>query len=199
MMARRTKREAWAATGLSHFWPHVHHLHHAQHGRHRACQFAVMRAVGLSRAQVAMVIAVEGILLALIGWGGGLLAGWGLLAAVSHSQSDLFRNGASLGTWCVVLTGLSAFGGALAASILPAWRAMSVEPLSHIAARSARPGLAWTASQGSPAGGRGQSILLYVASASMSSDVSMPSTWPSAARPYYRLLHCPAPFCWWRV
>ena len=50
----------------------------------RVRQFAVMRAVGLTRGQVARVIAVEGIMLALIGWGGGLLAGWGLLAVVSQ-------------------------------------------------------------------------------------------------------------------
>lgn len=175
MMARRTKQEAWAATGLSLLAALFIIFTTLSMGvTERVRQFAVMRAVGLSRAQVAMVIAVEGILLALIGWGGGLLAGWGLLAAVAHSQSDLFRNGASLGTWCVVLTGLSAFGGALAASILPAWRAMSVEPLEAMSPRrSARPGLAWTASLG--VAGLAlvavNPILLYVASASMSSDM----------------------------
>lgn len=175
MMARRTKQEAWAATGLSLLAALFIIFTTLSMGvTERVRQFAVMRAVGLSRGQVAMVIAVEGILLALIGWGGGLLAGWGLLAVVTRWQSDLFRSGASLGTWCVLLTGLSAFGGALAASILPAWRAMSVEPLEAMSPRrSTRPSLAWTASLGiaglaliaiNP-------ILLYVASASMSSDM----------------------------
>ncbi len=174
MMASRAKQEAWAATGLSLLAALFIIFTTLSMGvTERVRQFAVMRAVGLTRGQIALVIAVEGILLALIGWGGGLLAGWGLLALVTHWQSDLFRHGASLGTWCIAFTGLSAFGGALAASILPAWRAMSVQPLEAMSPRrSARPNLFWTtvfAVVGlvliavNP-------ILVYVASAAVSTD-----------------------------
>jgi putative ABC transport system permease protein len=174
MMGSRAKQEAWAATGLSLLAALFIIFTTLSMGvTERIRQFAVLRAVGLTRGQVAQVIAVESTLLALIGWGGGLLAGWGLLAVVAKYQTGLFQNGASLGTWCVVFTGLSAFGGALAASILPAWRAMSVQPLEAMSPRrSSRPnwivttvfgviGLALIAIN---------PILVYVASSSMSSD-----------------------------
>ncbi len=174
MMASRAKQEAWAATGLSLLAALFIIFTTLSMGvTERVRQFAVMRAVGLTRGQVALVIAIEGVILALIGWGGGLLAGWGLLAVVSSIQPDLFRNGASLGGWCIFFTGLSAFGGAMAASILPAWRAMSVQPLEAMSPRrSPRPNLLWIAVFGllglaliavNP-------ILVYVASASMSTD-----------------------------
>lgn len=174
MMASRTKREAWAATGLSLLAALFIIFTTLSMGvTERVRQFAVMRAVGLTRGQVAQVIAIEGVILALIGWGGGLLAGWGLLVVVASMQPSLFKSGASLGTWCVAFTGLSAFGGAMAASILPAWRATSVQPLEAMSPRrSSRPNLTVTVAFGvvgllliavNP-------ILVYVASASMSSD-----------------------------
>lgn len=174
MMASRSKQEAWAATGLSLLAALFIIFTTLSMGvTERVRQFAIMRAVGLTRGQVAQVIAIEGMILAIIGWGGGLLAGWGLLAVVTWFQSDLFRNGASLGTSCIVFTGLSAFGGALAASILPAWRAMSVEPLEAMSPRrSARPNLVWTTAFGvaglvliavNP-------ILVYAAAGAMSGD-----------------------------
>ncbi|MBN1589928.1 MAG: ABC transporter permease, partial [Pirellulales bacterium] len=174
MMAQRTRREAWAATGLSLLVALFIIFTTLSMGvTERVRQFAIMRAVGLSRAQVARVIAIESIILALIGWGGGLLAGWGLLTVVSREQTDLFRTGASLGTWCIVLTGLSAFGGALAASLLPAWRAMRVDPLAAMSPRrSVRPGLFWVVALGiagvvligvNP-------VLVYVAGSSIATD-----------------------------
>ncbi|MBN2021833.1 MAG: ABC transporter permease [Pirellulales bacterium] len=174
MMARRARQEAWAATGLSLLAALFIIFTTLSMGvTERVRQFAVMRAVGLSRGQVARVIAVEGVILALIGWGGGLVAGWGLLSVVSRSRTGLFSSGASLGGWCVLLTGISALGGAMAASILPAWRATRVEPLEAMSPRrTARPGLAWTTALGicglaliavNP-------TLVYVASESMSGD-----------------------------
>lgn len=134
MMASRARQEAWAATGLSLLAALFIIFSTLSMGvTERVRQFAVMRAVGLSRGQVALIIVAEASLLALIGWAGGLLAGWGLLALVTRVQSELFRGGASLGTWCVALTGASALGGALAASVLPAWRATSVQPLEAMA------------------------------------------------------------------
>jgi len=174
MMASRARQEAWAATGLSLLAALFIIFTTLSMGvTERVRQFAIMRAVGLTRRQVALVIAVEGVLLALIGWGGGLLAGWGLLAVLSRMQTGLFRNGASLGTWCVVFTGLSALGGALAASVLPAWRAMRVQPLEAMSPqRSVRPTRSWSATLAvaglvliavNP-------ILVYVASGSIAGD-----------------------------
>jgi len=99
----------------------------------RIRQFAVMRAVALTRGQIALMITMESLVLAFIGWGGGLAAGWGLLKIMSHSHPDLFCNGASLGTWCIGLTGASAFGGALLASVVPAWKATKISPMDAFA------------------------------------------------------------------
>lgn len=143
MMAANAKKQAWAATGMSLLAALFIIFTTLSMGVHeRVRQFAVMRAVGLTRFQVACVIAAESLVLALIGWGGGLAAGYGLLTIVSSAKPDLFRNGASLGTWCVLLTGASAFGGALIASIFPAWQATSVQPLEAMSPRrSVRPSM----------------------------------------------------------
>lgn len=95
----------------------------------RARELAVLRAVGFTRGQVAGLIILEGLLLAVLGWLCGLGAGWLLLLVASKAQPELFANGARLGYWGFVLTGVAAFGGALTASILPAWKATRVQPL----------------------------------------------------------------------
>ena len=89
----------------------------------RIRQFAMLRAVSLTKMQVGAMIAMESLFLGLIGWGGGLLAGWGLLEIVNHLRPAFFPMGVSLGFWCIVLSGICALGGSLAASVLPAWRA----------------------------------------------------------------------------
>jgi putative ABC transport system permease protein len=99
----------------------------------RVRQFAMLRAIVLTKRQVAGLVVIEGALLGLVGWGVGLLAGWGLLAAITVVRPNLFPGGASLGPWCVVLSGSCAVGGALVASILPAWKATNVHPLDAMA------------------------------------------------------------------
>jgi len=142
MSASGARKQAWAATGMSLLAALFIIFTTLSMGVHeRVRQFAVMRAAGLTRLQVGCLIGVEGLLLALIGWGGGLAAGWGLLAVVSRTRPGLFTHGASLGTWCILLSGASAFGGALVASVLPAWRAMRVQPLEAMSPRRpVRPG-----------------------------------------------------------
>jgi putative ABC transport system permease protein len=78
---------------------------------------------------------MEGLFLGLIGWGGGLLAGWGLLEIVKHWRPAFFPMGVSLGFWCIVLSGMCALGGSLAASVLPAWKATRVSPLEAMTVR----------------------------------------------------------------
>ena len=95
----------------------------------KARELAVLRAVGLTRSHVVALVFSESLLLALIGWGGGLLAGFGLLRLAELAQPELFPSGVSLGPWCVLLTGGSALGGSLAAAVLPAWWASRVRPL----------------------------------------------------------------------
>lgn len=100
----------------------------------RSRELAVLRAVSLTRFQVATLILAESLFLAAIGWAGGLLAGWGLLTLASQTQPDLFPTGAELGWWCIGLAGIAAFGGALVAAIVPAWRATRVSPLDAMSA-----------------------------------------------------------------
>ena len=101
----------------------------------RIRQFAVLRAVALSKAHITAIIATESVLLGLIGWGGGLLAGWSLLSVMRKLRPETIAENASLGTWCIVLSGLCALGGSLAAAITPAWQATHVSPLDAMAPR----------------------------------------------------------------
>jgi putative ABC transport system permease protein len=128
--AQNARNQAYSATGLSLMASLFIIFSTLSMGvNERIRQFAMMRAVAMTRAQVASLIIAESLVLALIGWAGGLAAGWGLLKIMTYIKPELFINGASLGLWCVVLSGICAFGGALAASVLPAWRATRVSPL----------------------------------------------------------------------
>ncbi|QDU58061.1 ABC transporter permease [Aeoliella mucimassa] len=98
----------------------------------RSREFAMLRAIALSRGQVGMIIAVESLALAIIGWLGGLLAGWVILSIAAQSKPDLFPDGAKLGWTCVGLTGASVVVGALGAAIVPAWQAMRIRPLDAL-------------------------------------------------------------------
>lgn len=95
----------------------------------RIRQFAVLRAVTFTRTQIATMILFESLILGLIGWAGGLLAGAGLLQLVVKARPDAFPVGAALGTRCVLLSGACSIGGAFAAAILPMWKATRVKPL----------------------------------------------------------------------
>jgi putative ABC transport system permease protein len=128
------KNQAYAATGLALLAGFFIIFATLSMGvSERVRQFAILRAVAWTRSQVALLIVIESLTLAVLGWLGGLVAGWILLRVTQMAQPDLFPNGASLGLWCVVLAAASAFGGALAASILPAWHAMRVQPLEAMA------------------------------------------------------------------
>lgn len=136
MMAANARRQAWAATGMALLAALFIIFTTLSMGvTERVRQFALMRAVGLTRRQVAGVIAVEGLLFGLLGWGGGLAAGKGLLMAAARVQPDLFPSGVTLGLGCIVFTGLSALGGALLASLVPAWQATRVRPLEAMTPR----------------------------------------------------------------
>jgi putative ABC transport system permease protein len=128
------KNQAYAATGLALLAGFFIIFATLSMGvSERVRQLAILRAVAWTQGQIALLIVFESLTLAVIGWLGGLVAGWILLRVAQAAQPDLFPNGATLGTWCVLLAAASAFGGALAASILPAWRAMRVQPLEAMA------------------------------------------------------------------
>ncbi|WP_020473458.1 FtsX-like permease family protein [Zavarzinella formosa] len=101
----------------------------------RIRQFAMLRAVALTKLQIALMVATESLVLGLIGWGGGLLAGMALLKIMARIKPQLLSEGADLGWWCVALSGVCALGGSMAASVMPAWRATSVSPLEAMVPR----------------------------------------------------------------
>jgi putative ABC transport system permease protein len=131
--------QAWMATGISLLAALFIIFSTLNMGvQERARELAMLRAVGCTRAQVAGMIVLEGLLLGLIGWGGGLLSGWGLLTLTTGLRPDLFPQGAAIGFWSVALSGACAVGGALAASALPAYRATRVKPLDAMVLQAAR-------------------------------------------------------------
>jgi len=140
----------------------------------RTRQFAILRAVGLTRGQVAGLIFADAMLLALIGWVLGLIAGWGLLGALHSWKPDVFPTEPIVGGWCMFFAALAAFGGAALAAVMPAWQATRVQPLEAMSPRrSTRPGMRWVV--GLAVAGLililVNPILIYVAAASISADI----------------------------
>lgn len=109
----------------------------------RARELAMLRAIALTRNQVAGLIAIESLALALVGWLGGLAAGWLILSLASGAKPDLFPNGVKLGWTCVWLTGASVLAGALGAAVLPAWRAMRIRPVDAMAPPESQASIRW--------------------------------------------------------
>lgn len=95
-------------------------------------QLAVLRAVGLRRSQVAFVVAIEAVALALLGWVGGLAGGWTLLKVLVLATPGSFPHGLPLGSTGVILTAICALLGAFFASLLPMWRATRISPLEAL-------------------------------------------------------------------
>ncbi|MCS7304388.1 MAG: ABC transporter permease [Thermoguttaceae bacterium] len=127
--AASARRQAWSATGMALLAAVFIIFTTLSMGvTERIRQLAVLRAVGLSRLQVAGIIGMESLLLGLLGWAGGLLAGWGMLQVLAWAKPEIFTGPVSLGAWCIGLSGLSALGGALLAAIVPAWQATRVPP-----------------------------------------------------------------------
>ncbi|MGD0519124.1 MAG: ABC transporter permease, partial [Thermoguttaceae bacterium] len=97
MSAQNARNQAYSATGLSLMASLFIIFSTLSMGvNERIRQLAVMRAVAMTRAQVAGLIITESLVLALIGWAGGLAAGWGLLKIMTQIKPELFINGSSL-------------------------------------------------------------------------------------------------------
>lgn len=106
----------------------------------RSRQLAMLRAIALTRWQVATLVAAESLLLAVVSWAGGLAAGWGLLKVLAVQDPAAAGQSMAPGVWAVVLSGACAVGGALLASIVPMLRAAAVDPLDAMAHQPASGG-----------------------------------------------------------
>ncbi|MFV0444622.1 MAG: ABC transporter permease [Planctomycetaceae bacterium] len=106
----------------------------------RTREFALLRAVAFSRWQIAGIIAVESLVLAILGWIGGLVCGYLLILVGSRWVPSLFSSGAELGWMTFWLTGATVLLGAAGAAIIPAWRATRIQPIEAMSgARLSRP------------------------------------------------------------
>lgn len=99
----------------------------------RTRQFAMLRAIALTKAQVAQIIFVESLIIAGVGFAGGLIAGQALLMLAGSQSVSVLRHGAHIGGLGIALAAIASLGAALLAAIIPAWRATRVRPLDAMA------------------------------------------------------------------
>ncbi len=92
-------------------------------------QLAMLRAIVLTKAQVAVVIFTQAFMVAFIGLFGGLGIGYIILQIVAKYSTNVLRHNPSLGVLSVFLAFLATLGGAFLAAIIPAWRSTRVKPI----------------------------------------------------------------------
>lgn len=92
-------------------------------------QLSLLRAIGLTRAQIAAQIITESFLLSIPAWIGGLVLGTVLLTVLHWLMPANYPAHPQLTLTTFLLSGGCALGGGLLAAIIPAWRASRVAPL----------------------------------------------------------------------
>lgn len=106
----------------------------------RIRQFAVLRAVALTRLQIGALVAIESLVFATVGFLGGVAVGHLVVQAAARASAHLFRaNGAAVGPHSLSLAAACTYGGALLAAIWPILRATRVRPMDALAPRSDAP------------------------------------------------------------
>ncbi|WP_237227233.1 FtsX family ABC transporter permease [Rubinisphaera sp. JC750] len=134
------RSQAWAATGMAAMAAVFIIFSTLSMGvSERTREFAMLRAIALTRTQLAGIIAFESVTLAILGWISGLAAGWVMLTAGSQFMPEFFDANVVLGRTTLLLTGLTVIAGALGAAVLPAWRAMRIRSLEATAAIATQP------------------------------------------------------------
>ncbi|MBP5639272.1 MAG: FtsX-like permease family protein, partial [Victivallales bacterium] len=93
---------------------------------------AMLRTVGFTKLQVALYILLEGMVLGLFGWLGGMFAGWLLLTLLAFLQTDVLPL-VTLSLSSIVFAFCCSLFGAVLASLIPAWRATRVSATESMA------------------------------------------------------------------
>ena len=100
---------------------------------------AMLRAVGMQKAQVGWLVIGEGLLFALIGAAIGVPLGVFWVRVLAYWFDTFFVAGVVVSWGGVVFGVLGSMGAALLASFLPAWSAMRVDPLEAMTPLAATP------------------------------------------------------------
>lgn len=136
--AQNVRLQSFAATGVAMLVAAlVIHSSLSVGVNERSRQYAVLRAIGFSPGRVAGLIVIEGLVLGLSGFVVGLAASWLLLSITGQVAARILYHGVHIGYWSLALAALAMMGGALAASVVPACRAMRVKPIDAMAPRPA--------------------------------------------------------------
>jgi putative ABC transport system permease protein len=108
---------------------------------------AMLRAIGAARGQVGRLVVLEGVLLSVLGVAIGVPLGWLWVWILTRWFHEVFTAGVVLDTVGVLLASVGSVVAAVLASLLPAWNAMRVDPLSAMSplaiAPSRRPPIGW--------------------------------------------------------
>ncbi len=94
---------------------------------------AMLRAVGAYRSQIAALVVLEGVLLAVGGALIGVPLGWLWIKLLALMFPSFFVAGVVLSGGGILYGSLGSIGAAIAASLLPAWSATRVSPLEAMA------------------------------------------------------------------
>ncbi|HWB53598.1 MAG TPA: FtsX-like permease family protein [Tepidisphaeraceae bacterium] len=100
---------------------------------------AMMRAIGLHKRQVGILVLIEGLMLAVAGIIIGVPLGWLWIKLLSLRFPQMFVAGVVVSTGGVILGVVGSLAAALASSFLPAYSAMRVEPLEAMTPLSIPP------------------------------------------------------------
>ncbi|MDR1924069.1 MAG: FtsX-like permease family protein [Planctomycetaceae bacterium] len=93
--------------------------------------FAMLRSVGMPRRGIAVLVFGESLILSVLGWAGGMFAGWLILQLTVWLQPEAFGGNKTvpLGITAITTAGIAALIGSLLAAIYPAWRGAKIDPL----------------------------------------------------------------------
>lgn len=97
--------------------------------RESSRQFAMLRAVGMTRFGVSSIIIFEGLIFALIGLLGGLFVGWLLLHWTMRMPGEIIAKNVPLNLRTIIVALASSFGSTLIATIIPIISTVRSKPL----------------------------------------------------------------------
>ncbi|MBA2117678.1 ABC transporter permease [Bremerella alba] len=132
--AANVRLQSFAATGISMLVALLVVLCTLSMGvNERIRQYAILRSLSFTRFQIAQLIVLEGLFLGGLGLLTGLAISWGVLLIVSSAASQMLDHGVMLGRYSILLAMAATLGGAVLASLIPAYRAMRVKPIDAMA------------------------------------------------------------------